>query len=141
MSTPRISPPEQLVTNGLIDALRTALGATKVGDHAVPDSHSGSYVIVYHLDGGRRAGSLQEPTEDAALAYQASCVGGSRMQAQWLADKVRNLVPELTITLVDWVVCDKIADVTPSGVQVEGKTKQDRLFTVPQRFTLYVTPE
>jgi len=141
------TPPGQLVTNSFVDSLKTALvGIAKVGDHAIPEVAGMPYAIVYSIEGGSLSGSLANPQEDGEFVFQVQCVGGMRKQAQWLADKVRDVVlgtsssPAVAVPLTGWVLTDRMAGTAVSGVQVDGSTKQDRLFSVPQMFTLYVTP-
>lgn len=81
-------------TDGVIAALEAA-GLT-VGDGEAP-SGSPPYVNVHAIPGGRAFGSLEEPHEDAELVYQVTCVGTTREQAEWLADKSMVLLDGVTV--------------------------------------------
>lgn len=72
------------------DAIVAALvsGGLSVGDAVAPDpAPDGGYAVVYQLLGGQVAPRLGAPADDAFLAYQVTCVGKSREQAEWVADK------------------------------------------------------
>jgi hypothetical protein len=81
------------------DAVITALtgAGLSVGDAVAPDD-TPPYVVVYHVF-DRREGTLGAPDDDAAITYQVTCVGLSRKQAEWLADKVgERLATGITVT-------------------------------------------
>jgi hypothetical protein len=120
------------------DAVVVALEAAglSVGDGS-GDGLSVPYCVVYNISGGRMSGNLDDPFEDADLVYQVTCVGQTREQAEWVADKA-------TVTLVNGlsVTGRSIVLVTPEG---GPGTRPDRdvtppvYFTTP-RFTIKSTP-
>ena len=85
----------RLHTDAVIAALETA-GLT-VGDAKVPNAPL-PHAIVYPIPGGDRSGSLANPYEDAEFVFQVTCVGTSREQAQWLADKAEAILDGVTVT-------------------------------------------
>ncbi len=76
-------------TDAVIAALE-GLGL-EVGDAVAPEVDP-PYVTVYQIPGGRTTGTLAAPDDDAFIVYQVSCVGVSREQAEWLADKALELL-------------------------------------------------
>jgi hypothetical protein len=83
-------------TDGVIAALETE-GLT-VGDAVAPEDVGPPYVVVYPIAGGSLSGSLANPDEDGALVFQVTCVGASREQAEWLADKAMALLDGFSVT-------------------------------------------
>lgn len=82
-------------TDAVIAALQAA--GLSVGDAVAPED-TPPYVVVYRVFDGR-SGTLGAPDDDAAITYQITCVGGSRQQAEWLADEVaEKLATGLTVT-------------------------------------------
>ena len=75
-------------TNGIISALEAEL---VVGDAVAPDVDP-PYAVVYPVPGGSTSGTLADPDDDAVFVYQVTCVGKSREQAEWIADKVLQLL-------------------------------------------------
>lgn len=56
------------------------------------------YVIVYPLLGGTFDGSLGCPDDDAELLWQATCVGSTRTQCEWVLDEVNDaLVGQIVV--------------------------------------------
>ena len=83
-------------TDGVIAALE-AQGLT-VGDAVAPEDVGPPYVVVYPIAGGGLSGSLADPNEDGTLIFQVTCVGASREQAEWLADKAMALLDGFSIS-------------------------------------------
>lgn len=143
--------PQQLFTTSLLTLLRASAGSgVAVGDHAVPTDAGDLYAILYQLDRGTAFSGppLTAPDADVTLEYQISSSGKSRMQAQWLADKLRTLILGRTESgafgtalpaIAGWRVADRLPSSAASGVQVEGVAPQLR-FTVQDRYSLLVTP-
>lgn len=91
-------------TDAFIAALE-AIGL-EVGDATAPVPRPEKYVVVHTIPGGRISGTLENPHEDAEIVYQATCVGSTRRQAQWVTDKAMQilngfLVDGRAITFVD----------------------------------------
>lgn len=120
-------------TDGVIARLE-ALGLT-VGDAVAPDA-SPPYVVVYPIAGGGTSGTLAAPDDDAELIFQVTCVGVSREQAEWLADKALSLLTSVTVTgrSVPRVSLDSFGGV------VRDDTATPTLWTAFPRFRLYSTP-
>lgn len=119
------------------DAVIAALEAAdlSVGDAEAPDAQP-PYVVVYAIPGGRAFGSLAEPHEDAELVYQITCVGKTREQAEWLADKAMVLLDGLTVDgrSIAFVTLDSLP-----GVQRQTEPTPAVFLSTP-RFRVYSTP-
>lgn len=137
----------QLITNALIQALTDA--GLRVGDHDLPTDRTFPYSIVYVVpDAPAPDGPpLTGPEEDVAVGVQITSVGSGRKQAQWQADKVRDLLTGRASSgalafglpaIAGWRWSDRLG-AAPSGVAPEG-TAPNRTYSVPDRFTLHVTP-
>lgn len=148
------------ITTGLVSMLGTATAVPPVmplrpvGD---PDFETDpvlddGYLVVHSIAGGDiEAGApLYAPWSEADLVYQIDSVGATRRHVEWLADRVR-------LTMVSrnedgtyqvafphppgWRVIRRMAetDIAP-GVDVGGTTEH-RVFSVAQRFRLFVVPD
>lgn len=80
------------------DALITALEATglTVGD-ADADGLDPPFCVLYPRPEGRFSGTLGDTTKFAEKVDQATCVGATREQSQWVADKVLGTLNGLSI--------------------------------------------
>lgn len=78
----------RVTTDAVIDVLEA--GGLTVGD-GTGVGLTPPYVVAYPL-GDIRDGSLGEPFSDVRAALQFTCVGTTREQAEWLHDKVVELV-------------------------------------------------
>lgn len=128
-------------TDAVIAALEGA--ALVVGDHEAPegagrqpDETFDKYVVVYKIPGGKRSGNLDDPDGDAELIYQVTCVGSSRNEAEWLADKV-------DVTLRAGIsVAGRDVTVRPDGTH--GLPRDDNvtppIFSATPRFRVKTTP-
>lgn len=121
-------------TDGVITALQ-GLGVA-VGDAEAPSGVAPPYCVVYPIPGGDTYGTLGAPNDDAELVYQVTCVGVSRKQAEWLADKALGLLAGLSITGRSVPVVS--LDSAP-GIQRDD-TKSPPLFWAAPRFRLTTTP-
>jgi hypothetical protein len=138
----------------MIALLLTGTGKP-VGDHDVPTlpepppgQAESPYCIVYSIDGGGFSGpALFAPNADAELMFQVTSAGRTRGQAQWMSDMVRRTVLARSSTgfwvsqanPTGWVVADRRPDGPTPGVDVEGSAPH-RVFSVPERFVVCVTP-
>lgn len=114
------------VTNDVIDVLEA--GGLTVGD-ATGAGLTAPYVVVYPL-GDLRDGTLGAPWSDVRSGMQATCVGSTRLQAEWLHDRVVTL---LTAHVGDWWV-----EVAPSGaVAREDATGAPSQFLAFARFEIH----
>lgn len=156
----------QLLTNAMLDLYRvyinlsTVLGpagihdnsgsGAKVYDHEVPDVVAGyPYSCLYSIDGGSYSGPpLTAPEADLTALFQVDAVGTRRDQAQWLADKIKEvtlgrgpggqLLYPLSVP-TGWRECARLAAGTPPGV-IRDPTAKNPLYSVPQRFAAAITP-
>lgn len=76
------------ITAALLAHLATGTGRP-VGDAAVLDAPSLPYSVLYPLTDGTVYGSMGSPADEASYGYQVTSVGGTREQAEWIADLVR----------------------------------------------------
>lgn len=141
-------PPQQLVLTSLIADLRARFGAGAVGDHEAPANPSFPYLVVYSVDGGGSFAPGWRAERHISLPVQVSCVGRRRDQAQLMGDKVRDFMLErnpdgsfvqVLSSPTGWVVSGRLPGDAASGVLVEGSSP-NKIYTVPLRFTLQVTP-
>lgn len=144
-------PSQQEVTDALLAMLNAGLpNGVDAGDHRAPEPIAYPYVILYAVPGGRYTGPpLVAPYSDAWFVYQISSVGERRDQAQRTADTVRNLMVGHDLTTgalatalnlpAGWRVCARLQEATPPGVEPEGEPP-NQVFTVPEQFTIVVTP-
>jgi hypothetical protein len=75
-------------TLAVIDALKTI--GKPVGDARKPDGEP-PYAVVYPF-GGTRSGPVGDPDADASLTWQITCVGRDREGAEWMADRVAEVM-------------------------------------------------
>lgn len=123
-------------TDALVQALKDSGGIT-VADGDAGDLEA-PYVVVYRIPGGDSYGTLADLNEDAELIYQVTCVGLNRAQAEWLVDKVTDVV-----LLTGFTVTGRtIAQVTVedyAGVIVDREV-DPHLFTATPRYRIFTTP-
>lgn len=118
-------------TDTVVQVLRD--GGIQVGDAVSTDADGEDlappYVVVYPL-GDARDGTLGSPWTDVTAGIQVTCVGRTRDQAEWLADRVFVL---LTGHDGDWWV-----EVEPSGaVARDDTTGGPPLFYAYPRFAIH----
>jgi hypothetical protein len=120
-------------TDAVIAALTSAV--PPVGDAQAPTGNP-PYVVVY-LVGGRTYGTLAARNDDAELIYQVTCVGSSRKEAEWRADKAKDtLLAGLAVT------ARSVPLVTFLGIpaiQREDVGTTTRYSAIP-RFRVFSTP-
>lgn len=145
-----VLPPQQLVVTSFLAMLNASVGnGIYFGDHTLPANPGKHYGIVYALDGGDDwSAPLAPHGESIELPVQVTCVARQRDAAQWLGDRVNDVVlgrgPSgaflVDLPSIDgWIVCGRLAAAAASGVQVEGKAPH-LLFQTVKRYTLQVTP-
>lgn len=74
-------------TEALLAALRAAW--PRVGDAVAPDDATLPYAVLYPAGAGPLSGPVSDPFADSSPLFQITCVGRTREQTQWLADKLR----------------------------------------------------
>lgn len=120
-------------TEDLISAL-TSIGGLKVGRGQKPDGDP-PYAVVYGIPGGRTAGTLDDPHEDAEMVYQVTCVGTTSEQAEWVTDRALGLAKGFPATGL--IVSD--VEVFLPGIQRDDDVTPPLFYATP-RFTFRVTP-
>jgi hypothetical protein len=117
-----------------IVARLAALGLA-VGDGEAPHV-APPYTVVYPITGGASYGTLGAPDDDAELVYQVTCVGTTRLQAEWLEDKTMGLLAGFTVT------GRSIArvDIENYGGVFRDDSKSPPLYSAVPRFRVYSTP-
>lgn len=123
-------------TDAVIAAL-VALGGPPVGDAHAPDEEA-PYYVAYPVPGGESTGNLGSPSDDAVLIVQVTCVGKSREQAQWMADKATEKLLNETLTVADRKIARIKLDTNP-GVRRDDDVTPP-VFTSMPRFRLMSTP-
>jgi hypothetical protein len=141
-----------LVTEWLIELLKTDNGNFDVGDHMAPpgaDARVAPYFVVWGIAGGSFDGPpLHDPEGDHSIVYQVDAVGFLRPQAQALAARARNMITgrlpnggyiSALASPAGMSIHDRISDGSSGGVIVEG-TAPDEIYSAPNRYVLTVTP-
>lgn len=119
------------------DAVLAALEAQglTVGD-ADAKGLSGKFCVVYRIPGGESSGPLDAPNDDAELIYQVTCVGDTREQAEWVEDKVMNLLDGIT---VEGRSISRVDLDSYDGIRRDDALPLPRFYATP-RFRIYSTP-
>lgn len=124
-------------TDALIATLEAAISG---GNFTVGDAEAENApptMVVYDIPGGRSYGTVAAPNEDADLVYQVTCVGETREQAEWLADKaISTLLAGFTVT--DRSIAQVDIDSFP-GVRRDD-TVSPNIFIATPRFRVTTTP-
>ena len=136
-----------LVTTDAVLAL-LQLDGTLVGDAVVPagggwadipgQSEFNPYVILHTLT-DNADGTLRNPYEIARILFQLSCVGASRRQAQWLADRERNVLLTSTLTVTGRRVM-LVSYEAGLGTIREDVVGQPPIFQTADRYRLWTEP-
>lgn len=143
--------PDAAVSSSVLALLRA--GGRNVGDGEYQGSNPATavdypFAVFYPILGGAYTGPpLTGPALDVVLGYQVTCTGTSRRSAQALADELQVRAHGRTaagafvypLVVAGWTVLDRHPADTPSGVDAVGDPPS-RLFSVPVRFTVTVTP-
>lgn len=123
-------------TDAILAKLQAA-GLT-VGDARAPAAGGPPYVVLYPLGVRQVDGSVARPWDDAEMAWQTTCVGRTRAEAEWLARKVGEaldgaIAVQGRATL--WLQPD-----VGGGVQREDTSGAPPLFIATPRWRLATTP-
>lgn len=138
----------RLVTAAFIELLVTGTGMPVGLTEAPTLVPKKPWGVVHPIDGGGFSGSpLYDPDSDAAFVYQVDSVGRSVDQAQWMDDLVRSTVLARSLGAFQVVfpaidaakVIDRRPDTSAGGIIPEGE-KPNRIFTIPGRYSIHVTP-
>lgn len=120
----------------LYDALIARLIAQTlrpIGDAAEPTSTALPYAIVYPLTDEPHDGPLNDPTQVTDDAFQVTAVGGSRRQAQWMQQAVREALLGWTPTVTGFGTYP-VQLLTGSGLERNTAVEPPVFFTT-DRFT------
>lgn len=138
-------------TNAMLAKLIATMSATTVGDAKKPSGGGWPpgtvpgqsifvpYAILYPLT-PEFDGTLAATQDDAEITYQVTCVGSTREQAEWVADKaiVAFVGQTVTITGRSLVRAMQLSD-GGGGIRRDD-TVQPPLFIATPRFSLWTTP-
>lgn len=107
-----------------------------VGDGEAPAGNPEKYAVVYPIVGGSSSGVLAALHDDAVLIYQVTCVGTTRLQAQWVEDKAMGLLAGFTVSgrSIPYVDVENYG-----GLFRDDTTSPPRYYTTP-RFRFTSTP-
>lgn len=115
-------------------ALDTLGGGASWGWQGTPgESRFLPYGIVYPLPGGVFNGTLGCPDDDASLIWQVTCVGGTRSQCEWAADKVLEALVGHRLAVPGRSTARLWADM-PGGGARRDDTVQPPVFIATPRF-------
>lgn len=79
----------RLLFDAVIARLETQT-SKPIGDSQAPSDTSTPYAVVYPLTDEPGEGPLDDPHQVANPAFQVTCVGDTREQAQWMQKEVRD---------------------------------------------------
>lgn len=97
------------------------------------------YAIVYPLAGGEFDGPLGCPDNDASLTWQVTCVGSTRKQCEWGADKVLAALIGARLAVAGRYLPRLYADMAQGGARRDD-TVQPPVYIATPRFRAYSTP-
>jgi len=103
------------------------------------------YCIVYPLPGGIFSGddlgTLGDPSDDASLIWQVTCVGRDRPQCEWAVDTVNDLLVERATDLIipNRYVQRIYADMAGGGARRDDEV-QPPVFVATPRYRMLTTP-
>lgn len=126
-------------TRELTDDLLADLQAAhpRIGDAVAPDDTTTPYAVLYAAGSGPAEGPVSDPNADSSLLYQITCVGGDRMEAEWLSDLLRPilLAPR---SVTGWTVPQPRLE-TSQPVRRDDSTFPPLFYTADQ-VRLWMTP-
>ena len=141
---------QQPVTNALLAMLRSVLsGKMPVGDGEAPKPAAGKgtpampYAVLYAVPGGDVTGGQlgDESSTDGVWAYQVTCVGAIREQAEAALDAVRAAVLSRTSHAYTHPITSTAVNVHHREHRSFGPTRPEAgLWNAVEFFTLYSTP-
>jgi hypothetical protein len=125
-------------TDAVVAALRDSAGISSVGEVGDGDAEglNAPYWVVYRIPGGSSSGELADPQGDAEFIYQISCVGISREQTEWMADKATEVLFGGLVVAGRSVFMD-IED--HPGVRADHDISPS-VFVATPRYRIYTTP-
>lgn len=126
------------VTAAVVAGLEAATGKN-VGDAVAPDDTTMPYAIVYRIPGGGPFSALDHGHQHAVVTIQVTSVGTTAVQAEWMKDKVRQAMLDLSTftapagTTFAHVNCD-----LDNGVNRDDDLGTEPLFYGLDRYRLWI---
>lgn len=96
------------------------------------------YMILYPAF-GTFDGTIGAPSDDADLEYQITCVGETRVQAEWVADAAIAALVEQTVTVTGRSSNQRITLVDAGAARRDDAVLPSVFFATP-RIAIYTTP-
>lgn len=96
------------------------------------------YMILYPLT-ATFDGTMYNPSDDADLEYQVTCVAETREQAEWVADQAIAALVEQTVTITGRSTLQRIQLIDAGGARRDDSVSPSVFIATP-RFSLYTTP-
>lgn len=131
---------ERVLLNEMAAFLELETGR-QVGVQDMPEDATVPYAIVYPVQTDMTGPPFWDPFADTEFQFQVTSVGERWDQARWMADKVRRVV----LDRANGVYLENPAitghnvvnrDFVDAGGIIEG----DTVVSIPERFTVYLTP-
>lgn len=97
------------------------------------------YAVLYPLTGGVFDGTLGCPDDDANLIWQVTCVGSTRTQCEWAADKTLETLVGATPAVAGRGITRLYADIAGGGVRRDDSVQPPVFISTP-RFRAYSSP-
>ena len=120
----------RLLTDAVLTRLEAATSKA-VGDGQAPGDTTLPYSVLYPLDDEDRDGDMIDTQRTSWFDFQVTCVGDTRVQAEWLADQLRTSM--------------LAADLTPTGFRmypfervVTNVTERDDDVQPPVFYTIFI---
>lgn len=132
--------PLREVSAAVVAGLATDTGKN-VGDSVAPSDTTLPYAIVYRIPGGGPFSSLDHGNQYATVTVQITSVGATAEQAEWMKDKARTAMLDLTNFTAPsgyrfaHVNCD-----LDNGVNRDDDLGTEPLFYGIDRYRLWVVP-
>lgn len=102
------------------------------------------YRILYPLTGGtfggdNDTGTLADPSDDASLIWQVTCVGATRPQCESLVDNTNTLLVEQPLVVPNRFIMRLWSDMAGGGVRIDNEI-QPPVFIATPRYRVESTP-
>lgn len=95
------------------------------------------YMILYPLS-GQFDGTIAAGSDDAEIDYQVTCVGETRVQAEWCADQAIAALVEQSVVIVGRSIMR--IELVDTGTARRDDSVLPSVFFATPRFSLYTTP-
>lgn len=132
--------PLRTVTDALLTGLASDTGKN-IGDSAAPSDTTMPYAVLYRLAGGAPFSSLDHGNQYAIVTLQVTSVGETPEQAEWMKDKVREGMLDLSnFTAPSGFRFEHVNLDLDGGVNRDDDLGTEPLFYGVDRFRLWVVP-